>query len=74
MSSAAPPGEARNVLEPDEPAGEYGAALSSISLMEMFVESLSEKLSSVSRRVRRWTNVGIVTRPTDFDLRANQMK
>ena len=51
------------VLEPLLPTGEYVAFSSMTSLMEMFVDSLSEKLSIDPRRVVRWTNVGIVMRP-----------
>ncbi len=62
-------GEEMKVLEPAVLSlGEYGV-FSSMSLMEMFVDSLSEKLSIESRRVLRCTNVGIVARPKpDFDL------
>ena len=62
-------GEEMKELEPAVLSlGEYGV-FSSMSLMEMFVDSLSEKLSMESRRVLRCTNVGIVARPKpDFDL------
>ena len=57
-------GDAMYVPELTEPPGEY-AAFSSTSLMEMFVDSLSEKLSIEPRRSVPcgWMNVGIVTLP-----------
>lgn len=54
--------------------GENGGSLSSsmsrwsMPPMEMFVESLSEKLSIELRRVPRWMKVGIVTRPKPLEV------